>query len=71
MVGFYYLDKTLYKHIKKTYKNKNIIIQTVSGCFAIYSVSLADILTELEKGAFDDYIPKDILKKQKSIKSKK
>ena len=62
MVGFYYLDKTLYNHIKTTYSNASISVTNVEGCIVL-SMDLQALLQRVESGAYDNYVPKSWIKK--------
>ena len=57
MVGFYYLNRPLYNHIKTNYKTTDILIATASGCLYC-DESLACLLKQLESGDFETYVPK-------------
>jgi len=62
MVGFYYLNRSLYNHIKANYKNQKIMIKTANGC--LYEAEyLSEILKQLESGYFQEQVPKAWLRK--------
>ena len=60
MVAFYYLDPVLYRHLKSRHHGTGTIVQRYACCEK-YPQSFDDILGEIEKGVFREYLPPDLL----------